>query len=135
MSYLLIPSFLMIEVSNSLRLLLTNERMSKLLFFLANRSFALLLTKNEQFAHSLFFNDRCERIAQVAHQKCANEQITHFFEQIAYSLIFSQKMSDSLRKLMSKFPILCECACCTPEKTGTNGGAHAPLCTYTKCAC
>ena len=25
--------------------------------------------KNERFAHSLFFKERCERIAQVAHDK------------------------------------------------------------------
>ena len=58
MSDLLIPSFLMSNVSESLR----------------------SLTKNEQIA-------------------C-------FFEQIAYWLIFSQKTSDSLRKPMSKVPVL-----------------------------
>ena len=30
----------------------------------------------------------CEQIAQVAHQKWANEWIAHFFEQIAHSIIF-----------------------------------------------
>ena len=35
-----------------------------------------------------------------------NEQIACFFERIAYSLIFSQKTSDSLRNPMSKFPAL-----------------------------
>ena len=30
-----------------------------------------LYLKNEQFAYSLFFGERCERIAQVAHQKWA----------------------------------------------------------------
>ena len=74
MSNSLIPSFLMSDVSKSLR----------------------SLTKNE----------RCERIAQVAHQKWANEQIARFFELIAHSLIFSQKTSDSLRKPMSEFPAL-----------------------------
>ena len=38
----------------------------------------------------------CEQIAQVAHQKWANEWIAHFFEWIAHSLIFGQKTSDSL---------------------------------------
>ena len=71
-------------------------------------------------------------IAQVAHQKwvtmsnwlrslrgnerlwvnCSgrltkNERIAHFFERIAHSLIFGQKRSDSLGKLMSEFPALC----------------------------
>ena len=48
----------------------------------------------------------CERIAQVAHQKWANERIACFFERIAHSLIFSQKTSDLLRKSMSHFPAL-----------------------------
>ena len=74
MSESLISSFLVSNVSESLR----------------------LLTKNEQ----------CERIAQVAHQKWANEWIAHFFEQIAHLLIFGQKTSDSLGKPMSKFPAL-----------------------------
>ena len=55
-----------------------------------------------------------EQFAQVAHQKWAtkselltkNEQIARFFERITHSLIFSQKTSDSLRKLMSEFPAL-----------------------------
>ena len=47
-----------------------------------------------------------ERIAQVAHQKWVNEQIARFFEQIAHSLIFSQKRTTSLRKPMSEFPAL-----------------------------
>ena len=67
MSDSLIPSFLVSDVSKSLR----------------------LLTKNE----------RCERIAQVAHQKWANGGIAH-------SLIFLQKTSDSLRKPLSEFPAL-----------------------------
>ena len=66
----------------------------------ANRSFLLI---------SYFLvndvSDR-ERIAQVAHQKWANEWITHFFERIAHSLIFGQKTSDSLGKPMSEFPAL-----------------------------
>ena len=98
MSDLLIPSFLVSDVSESLR----------------------LLTKNE----------RCEQIAQVAHQKWAtmsdslrslrgnerlwvncsgwwaNEWIAHFFERIVHLLIFGQKRSDSLGKLMSKVPAL-----------------------------
>ena len=55
---------------------------------------------------SLTKNERCERIAQVAHQKWANEWIACFFERIAHSLIFLQKLSDSLRKQMSEFPAL-----------------------------
>ena len=34
-----------------------------------------------------------ERIAQVAHQKCANERIARFSERIAHLLIFSQKQA------------------------------------------
>ena len=66
----------------------------------------LFYYKNERFAHSLLFNEQCERIAQVAHQKWANERIARFFERIAHSLIFSQKTSDSLRKPKSEFPAL-----------------------------
>ena len=47
-----------------------------------------------------------EQIAQVAHKKWANEPIAHFLKQIPHQLIFSQKTSDWLRKLMSKFPTL-----------------------------
>ena len=47
-----------------------------------------------------------EQIAQVAHQKWANEWIAHFFEWIAHSLIFWQKTSDSLGNQMSEFPAL-----------------------------
>ena len=50
-----------------------------------------------------------ERIAQVAHQTWAKEQITHFIELIPHLLIFSQKKSDSLRKQMSEFPALGGC--------------------------
>ena len=59
--------------------------------------------QNERFAHFLIFG---EQIAQVAHQKWANERIARFFERIAHSLIFSQKKSNLLRKLMSEFPAL-----------------------------
>ena len=61
-----------------------NERMSALLnkFQLKNLKFYLLVCfitflyvsfslKNEQLAHSLFFGEQCEQIAQVAHQKRA----------------------------------------------------------------
>ena len=46
-----------------------------------------------------------ERIAQVAHQKWANEWIARFFERITHLLIFGQKTSDSFGR-MSKFPAL-----------------------------
>ena len=83
-----------------------------------NRSFPLSdvskslrsLTKNEQpwairSYRSEEMSDR-EWIAQVAHQKWANEWIPHFFERITHSLIFGQKTSDSLGKPMSEFPAL-----------------------------
>ena len=81
-------------VSDLLRVLMRKEQMSQSLFFIENCSFALSLKKKsnlqkkmwlssdflvrflyvflqvffkEQFAYSLFFNERCERIAQVAH--------------------------------------------------------------------
>ena len=63
---------------------------------------------------SLTKNERCERIAQVAHQKWVirswlltkNERSARFFERVAHWLIFSQKTSDSLRKPMREFPAL-----------------------------
>ena len=45
-----------------------------------------------------------ERITQVAHQKWANEWITHFFEQIAHSLIFGQKNEQLTRKSNEQIP-------------------------------
>ena len=42
-----------------------------------------------------------EQIAQVAHQKWANEWIAHFLEQIAHSLIFGQKRAIRLENLVS----------------------------------
>ena len=47
-----------------------------------------------------------ERIAQVANQKRANEWIAHFFERIPHLLIFGQKTSDSLGNQISEFPAL-----------------------------
>ena len=58
----------------------------------------VFIWKNERFAHSLFFNERWELTK--------NERHLFFCEQLAFSLIFSQKTSDSLRKLMSEFPAL-----------------------------
>ena len=126
-------------VSESLRLLMTNELMSELLVCLSEslvRAFAQKkqgdhlkkLTKIIIFvtffvllnAHSLFFNEQCERIAQVSHKKWgmwanrsgrspkisewanwsifwANRSLAH------YSLSFLQKTSDLLRKPMSEF--------------------------------
>ena len=68
------------------------------------------LTKNEGpwvicSGRSEELSDR-ERIAQVAHQKLANEWIAHFLERIAHLLIFGLKTSDSLQKPMSEFPAL-----------------------------
>ena len=60
--------------------------------------------------------ERCERIAQVAHQKWANERIARFFEQIAHSLMirsFIEKTSDFLRKPMREFPTMQNCRCTT----------------------
>ena len=137
-------------VSDSLRSLMINEQFAqkllvKILFF-SMFYIGFLIFKNERFAPSLFLrsdvskslrlltkmsyvseslrlltkNERCERIAKVAHQKWVTmskslrsltknercERIARFFEQIAHSLIFGKKKSDSLRKPMSKFPAL-----------------------------
>ena len=70
----------------------------------ANRSFSLFDVSKS--LRSLTKNERCERIAQVAHQKWAYEWITQYFEQIAHSIIFGQKTSDSLGKPMNEFPAL-----------------------------
>ena len=50
MSKSLIPSFLMSDVSESLRSLTKNEQMSALLDFFANCSFAYFFAKIERFA-------------------------------------------------------------------------------------
>ena len=78
----------MSNVSDSLRLLSINER-----------PWAIRSSRSEEMSHH-------EQIAQVAHQKWANEWITRFFDWIAHPPIFGQKTSDSLRKLMREFPAL-----------------------------
>ena len=42
------------------------DKKSKIIFLVR-----FLYIKNERFAHSLFFNERCEQISQVPHQKWA----------------------------------------------------------------
>ena len=88
MSDSLIPSFLVSNVSELLRSLTKNVR-----------PWAIRSGRSEEISD-------LERIAQVAHQKWANERIARFFEGIAHLLIFGQKMSDSLGKPMSEFPAL-----------------------------
>ena len=88
MSDSLIPSFLVRDVSKSLRSLTKNE-----------------WTRAICSGCSPKISDH-EQIAQVANQIWANERIDRFFEQIAHSLIFSQKTSDLLRKSLSEFPAL-----------------------------
>ena len=108
-------------MSNLLRSLMMNEKIA--CFFWANSSFALLLTKNEwfalknmtkivyfdtlfkkneQFAHSLFFDEQCEQITQVTHQKwvmwanCSggspkmsdHEWVAHQNDQMSKSIVF-----------------------------------------------
>ena len=85
-------------MSNSLRLLMINEQMSDLLKNCWLKKSKLLIftlfyivffgSKNEWFAHSLIFGERCERIAQVAHQK---------WEMWANCSVHSPKMSDHER--------------------------------------
>ena len=76
MSEPLIPSFLVADVSESLRSLTKNEQYEQIAHGRSHRS-------EEMSDH--------ERIAQVAHQKWANEWIASFFERIAHSLFFGQK--------------------------------------------
>ena len=109
-----IPSFLVSNVSKSLRVLTKNER-----------PWAIRSGPSEKMSN-------CEQITQVAHQKWAqrNEQLwanrsgrsgrspkmskwvnCSFFEQIAHSHIFVQETSNSLGKPMSKFPALVYYVC------------------------
>ena len=101
--------------------------------FLSMFYIGFFIKKIEWFAHSIFFGERCEQITQVAHQKWAmwanhsgqseemsdreqiaqvanqkwvNEQIARYFEQITHLLIFGQKTSDLLRKLISEISAL-----------------------------
>ena len=78
-----------------------------------------LFKKNEKFAYSLIFGERCERIAQVSHQKWAMwanrsgrspkmsewANRSFFWENRSFAH-FLQNTSDSLRKPMSEFPAL-----------------------------
>ena len=63
-----------------------------------------------EFAHSLVLSHRsnqmsdCERFAQVAHQKWANEQIARFSEQMAHSLIFFAKNERFAQKTDEQIP-------------------------------
>ena len=65
-----------------------------------------LFKKNEKFAYSLIFGERCERIAQVSHQKWAMWANRSFFLENRSFAHFLQNTSDSLRKPMSEFPAL-----------------------------
>ena len=73
MSESLIPSFLVSDVSESLRSLTKNER-----------PWAICSGCSEEMS------DR-ERIAQVAHQKWANEWIAQFFKQIVIRSFLGKK--------------------------------------------
>ena len=72
-----------------------------------------------------FFDERCEQIAQVAHQKWANCSFFLANRSFAnYSLIFLQKKSNSLRKPMNEYPTLtilyivkCICIYKQPQNT------------------
>ena len=97
-----ITSFLVSDVSESLRLLNKNERCERIAQ-VAHQKWAMWANRS---GRSLKMSDY-ERFAQVAHQKWVNEWLARFFEQIAHLLIFSQKTSHSLRKLMSKLPQPC----------------------------
>ena len=85
MSDSVIPSFLVNDVSKSLRSLTKNE----------------LCEQIAQVAHQ-----KWATMSKSLRSLTKNERIVHFFERIAHLLIFLQKKSDSLRKPMSKFPAL-----------------------------
>ena len=64
----------------------------------------LFYFKNVRFAHSLFFGERCERIAQVAHQKWAMwaNRSPKISDHERFAQVAHQKgvaMSESLRSL------------------------------------
>ena len=59
-----------------------------------------------------------ERIAQVAHQKWANEWIARFFERIAHALIFSQKNKRFAQKTDERIPSPAFC----PQDVLSEGG-------------
>ena len=46
------------------------------------------LKTNERIPHSLIFGEKCELIAQVAHQKWAIERITRFLSELLIRSIF-----------------------------------------------
>ena len=83
-----ICSFLLSEVSESLRLLRTNERPQ-----------AICSGRSEGMS------DR-EQIAQVSNQKMSKWANHSLFEQIAHLLTFFAKTSDSLQNSLSEFPTL-----------------------------
>ena len=57
-----------------------STNLTKIVFFVRFLYvFLYIFLKSKQFAHSLFIIERCERIAQVAHKKGANEQIAFFW--------------------------------------------------------
>ena len=62
------------------------------------------MSNDERFAQVSPKMSNHERKAQVAHQKWAN--CSFFWGNHTHSLIFSQKTSDSIRKLLSEFPAL-----------------------------
>ena len=102
MNDLLIPSFLMSNVSESFRSLTKNEQCERIAQ-VAHQKWAMLVNRS---GHSPKMRDH-EQITQVALQKGANEWITSFF--YSKSLIcsfFCKKTSDTLRKQMSEFPAL-----------------------------
>ena len=105
MSNLLIPSFLVSDVSKSLRLLNKNVRCEQIAQ-VAHQKWAMWANcsgRSEEMSDG-------DWIAQVAHQKWANEPIAH--RSFAH---FRQKTSDSHGKLMSEFPALVYGVACPAE--------------------
>ena len=101
MSDLLIPSFLVSDVSESLRSLIKNERCERI----PQVTHQKWATMSDLLRLLTKMSDH-ERIAQGAHQKWANERIARFLSKLLFCSSFRKKMSDSLRKPKSKFPAL-----------------------------
>ena len=76
----------------------SNEQYEQIALF-AQQNWAICSGHSEEMSD-------VSKLLKFAHKKWANEWIAHFYERIAYSLIFWQKTSDSLGNQMSEFPAL-----------------------------
>ena len=98
-SFLLIYSFLLSDVSESLISLKSNEWCEWIAHF-AHQKWATMSNS----LRLLRGNEWCERIAHFAHQKWANEWIAHFFEQIIRSFLDKKRAIHSEIKWANSKP-------------------------------